>query len=501
MNTCKRQKIGAGLRLPLPALLVLAVIFSGCSMDGGDDGGVNVPDALKMVIGRGYDITGAYAYSPEIKEAVLDLNQLIKDGRIVRDPNLRTGVFESYSGSTISEYQQSLAVKVSQSANAGVEGLGSFSSEIGGNFTMSRAQSDEYAFATSTSQIIKDAYIIQDRDWLTNYITDAFVADVKNRTPAQVIAKYGTHIMLGGVLGARLDYHMSAKKKGSSTGTEIGAYAKTRAEATLEGITVGGGGAAAVDNQFSNDFETTSVEVKTKVFGGTPELGQSIQNEQDYDAWIASIEGNEIWSDYYPNSLIPIWDLVGSNRWPEDTGDTYRMGLFEAYNNYFVGKKINVAASTRQSFKIWTSDQINKGNGADVFKIGNGDSQVNSKNGRNTYWELTVDLSLRADKDIDATFVYDVWENEPDYTHLKLERTLTIDMGGRDIIRLEGRTSQPMSGTIAGQTHDYNVVQQSGGSGDLLQYVAVRIDGNSTNDEGEIGVSVTLNLNFTERVN
>jgi hypothetical protein len=60
----------------------------------------------------------------------------------VRDPNLRTGVFESYSGSTISEYQQNLALKVSQSANAGIEGLGSFSVEIGANFGQSRAQSD-----------------------------------------------------------------------------------------------------------------------------------------------------------------------------------------------------------------------------------------------------------------------------------------------------------------------------------------------------------------------
>jgi flagellin-like hook-associated protein FlgL len=27
---------------------------------------INLPDALKLVIGKGYDITGSYAYSPEI---------------------------------------------------------------------------------------------------------------------------------------------------------------------------------------------------------------------------------------------------------------------------------------------------------------------------------------------------------------------------------------------------------------------------------------------------
>jgi hypothetical protein len=481
------------------AALVLVLGFTACdSLLGKDDdsGGVNVPDALKLVIGKGYDITGSYAYSPEIKAAVLDLNQLINDERIARDPNLRTGVFESYSGSTISEYQQSLAIKVSQNANAGVEGLGSFSVEIGANFGQTRAQSDEYAFATSSSQIIKDAYIIQNRDGLSDYITDAFVADVKSLTPEQVIAKYGTHVMLGGVLGARLDYHMSAKKKTDSAGTQIGVYAKTKAEATLEGITAGGGVEGSVDTQFENYFETTSVEVKTKAFGGTPELGQSIQNEQDYDAWIASIEGNEIWSDYYPNGLIPIWELVGTDRWPEN-GDDLRLALLEAYNSYFIGKKINVAASTQRGFETW-GGTLSKGSGAMVSKL-KGDSQVNSKNGRKTYWSLSVDISLRADKDIDATFVYEVWEDEPDYTHLRLQQTHRIDMGNRNITQLEGRTSQAISGYIEGQTHDYKVVRS--GSNDLLRYAEVKIDGNSKDDEGEIGAGVGLNLNFTERVN
>jgi hypothetical protein len=455
-----------------------------------------LPDSLRVVIGKGYDITGAYTSSQEIKGTILDLNQLINDARVVRDPNLHSASYQTSSGETITQYQESLMTKASVSASAGVEGVGSFSSEIGGSFGMERASSDAYAFATSTSRIVSDAYFIQDKDGLTKYITDQFVQDVKNLNPEAVIAKYGTHVMLGGVLGARLDYHLSVRKKSGAASYDIGAFVRTKAELTIEGITAGGGTEAEINTKYSNSFDTETVEVTTKALGGLAQYAQSIHNKQDYDQWINSIEGNEVWCDYYSNSLLPIYELVGSDRWPVDSD--YRMPLYEAYRNYFNGKKINVKASTQRGYEVW-SGEVSKPKGADVVTV-QGDDQLDSRGDKKIFWSLSVDLSLRGDNDIDATFLYEVWEGIPDYTKLRLTQRVRIPMGSHDIVQLEGRTSQYISGDVEGQNHGYVEVTRLP-SNDLLKALSVRIDGNSKDDKGEIGVAAQLNLNFTERVN
>jgi hypothetical protein len=303
--------------------------------------------------------------------------------------------------------------------------------------------------------------------------------------------------MLGGVLGARLDYAMSARKKSGTDGMQIGAYAKAKAEAAIEGVKAGAGWEANVDTEYSQFFETSSVETRTTAVGGRVEYAQAVQSSftaDSYTAWIESIEGREIWSDYYPNSLYPIYELVGTNRWPED-GDELRLDLYNAYCGYFVGKKINVAASTQQNYFYYTIPEgVILGN---AVKLGKGDGNIDSKNNKNTNWTVRVDLA-QSGRNVDAVFTYTVKEGGGDNSELQLVKTVTIPVN-KDIVRLDSPTTQTLTGVISKESHIYELGNPGVSGGNLVD-LYVRVDG-SGSDENNIGIKTGIYVYFTEMVN
>jgi len=320
---------------------------------------LDLPKTIKTVLGYGYDITSHYAYSPDIKPAVLDLDKLLEAQRVQEDPNLRYGEFETNSGKDINEYMRNITAQVSYSANASLLKLVSFSGEVGANFSTERTTKAEYAFTTSTSRIVSGAYNIGNKNGLDIYFTQDFTNDMGTMSPDQLIKKYGTHVMLGAVLGARADYHLSVAKKEQNNITNLGAYAKASAEVTYKGVSAGKGTSAEVDAEYAKYFYTDTKEIKTKVFGGKVQYGQSINDKQDYDRWIESIEGNEIWIDYYPQSLVALSDLV--------TDKSRSDAIAQAIENHCKGKEINV--SPIEVGPTSYSEKVGSGNN---FRIKNG---------------------------------------------------------------------------------------------------------------------------------
>jgi len=319
-----------------------------------------LPATIKPVLGHGYDITSHFAYSPDIKPAVLDLDKLLQAQRVQEDPNLRYGEFETISGKDINEYMRGITAKVSHSANASLLKLVSFSGEIGANFSTERTKKAEYAFTTSTSRIVTGAYHIADKSGLDDFFAQGFNNDLNSTmSPDKLIEKYGTHVMLGAVLGARADYHLSVVKKEQNNITNLGAYAEARAEVTYKGVTAGKGSAAEVDARYEQYFYTGTREVKTRVLGGKSQYGQSINDKQDYDKWIDSISGNEIWIDYYPKSLVPLSDLV--------TDKSRSDAIAQAIENHCKSKEINV--SPIEVGPTSYSEKVGSGNN---FRIKNG---------------------------------------------------------------------------------------------------------------------------------
>ncbi|MDR0388181.1 MAG: hypothetical protein LBH57_09125, partial [Treponema sp.] len=350
------------------AALLLVMAVAGCQLDTEDVKDIidtitvkdknELPASIRIVIGRGYDLTGRYAYSPDIKASVLDLDKLIAEKQVMKDPNLRSANFETISGDSLETYQTELSRNISASAE-GQFGFGSFSAEVGFAFGEAKASNISTSFATSSSKITKDAYYVENRrdpESLLPYLSEAFKNDLADKDGRALINKYGTHVLLGGVLGARLDYHMSATRKAGKTSGNIGIHAKASAEVKIAGK--GGGVSTSYDEDktFGETYDTGSVETRTQVYGGAPEWGQNVHDSQDYQKWLESIEGNEVWSDYYPASAVLLYSFI------ED--ETKKEEVRVALESYFVEKGYKPTGAQPMSDVVRESYTLDVSHGA-----------------------------------------------------------------------------------------------------------------------------------------
>lgn len=124
---------------------------------------------------------------------------------VVEDKNIQAASFLTKSGTDITKYQESLAVSASISNSIGFKGA-SFSTEVGTNFTKEKYENTENAFATISSRIVKRGFYVEDRRnpaKLTSYVSYRFLNDLNSLTPEQIITNYGTHVMLGSVMGGK----------------------------------------------------------------------------------------------------------------------------------------------------------------------------------------------------------------------------------------------------------------------------------------------------------
>lgn len=433
----------------------------------------------RVIIGRGYDVTGKYADSASIKSAILDFDSLYKDNMILEDKNIEKSSFITKYGTDIRKYQESLAVSASLSASAGVKGVASFSQEVGVNFSRERYENEEYAFATTTSRIVKKGVFVENRKnpgKLIKYVSEGFLNDINEKSAEQIIETYGTHVMLGSIMGARLDYNMSVKKKTSGDSTKIGVYASRRAEATIKGIDVSGETKASVDTAFSNDFETSTIDIRTFAYGGSSEFGQHVNDESDYSKWIDSIAQNIIWTDYYPDSLIPIYDFI------EDS--LKKEAVKNAYETYLEGKVINVSDS-QEKFTVvhkFTEQGFVKN------RIGGKDNDVGTSNGKETEYEFKIEIVKREEDNLHAKLYMRVKELKWNDTELEGSREITIPVN-KKITSLDlNVATYTAKGRIGGQRHgwvkiDFNDCEF------LPNGVHIVIDSNNSDDTPSIGIT------------
>ncbi|MBN1418692.1 MAG: hypothetical protein JXP34_07930 [Planctomycetes bacterium] len=282
-------------------------------------------------LGRGYDVLGAYANRVEVKEPILDIGLLRRDGRIESIP-IESSDFRSITGTNIDTYSSSLM----QSCNLSGSYQG-FSGAIRQSFSESRYTSTEYSYATVNILIHKWANLITDRldtDSLKAYLTDTFRQRLNDPAYSSetLFETYGTHCMTGVITGARLDYNISARTSDISGNKSIGVYVEASYRSALYGASLD---TSVLSEQEYSQYKT-SEEKKLRAFGGSSEYAVKIATQDDYDAWLQTIADNPVFCDYYHNSLTPIWEFC------EDAGR--RTALEEAFGTWGDLRKIVVSA-------------------------------------------------------------------------------------------------------------------------------------------------------------
>ncbi len=259
-------------------------------------------------LGSGYDAFDNYADVEKVKAKILDTEALNADG-LVEKKTLEKSVFETSSGSSISQYSSSLEVKASLEGDYMF-----FSGAVKTNFSESRYTSEEYSFATVHSSINK--YILRVElgttgEDLIPYLTTQASSSINDMSldPHLLFDTYGTHCMVGIIIGGRLDYNISARSSDISGSKSIGVYASASFKNTFSSVS------ASTETLSESEWASynSSKEEKLEIYGGASEYGQFIINDGQYNSWIESISDNLVFSDFTSSdALIPIWEFCNT---------------------------------------------------------------------------------------------------------------------------------------------------------------------------------------------
>ncbi len=165
-------------------------------------------------LGHGYDVTGEYANSNSARQQVIDvvgLNAANASFILTDNDTHQDGYFSAGENSV--EYAKSLTAKVTTKTD-----IPFFSTSVRSNFTDSLTKKDTYSFATGYLIIRqKRIQITALNSQIINHLTLNFKNDLKLMTPAQLVKKYGTHVLVDIGLGGRLELNYSTQSNSRQT--------------------------------------------------------------------------------------------------------------------------------------------------------------------------------------------------------------------------------------------------------------------------------------------
>lgn len=179
-------------------------------------------DATYNFLGFGYDITDQYNDASSVRSEVINIPLLVKSNPYQFDlSRATTGYWENYSGETATDLAGQLSQKFDETS-----GLKVFKNTIASAFPGADTFNGKYVYGYYSAIAVRMSMRIVDNynNALNSYVTDRFLQEVNTLTAAELVKKYGTHVLRRVILGSRLNavYQAEApntnRKKISSTG-------------------------------------------------------------------------------------------------------------------------------------------------------------------------------------------------------------------------------------------------------------------------------------------
>ncbi len=368
-------------------LVVVVLALSSCDflmgLFAGDESVVGMD-----TLGRGYDIFDSYADRIKVKEPILDIDAL-EQAEMVENVVIEMSAYKSITGTDIASYSTALMQECSVSGS-----YGGFSGAIEQSFSEERYTSTEYSFATVNIYVHKYGLLLKDRQTVASlepYLADTFESRLNDPeySPQDLFSSYGTHCMTGVIVGARLDYNVSAKTSDISGSKSIGVYAEASYKNVLLEVSV----SASVLSETEYAQYKTSEEKRLRAYGGASEYAVSIVTKGDYDAWLETIDGNPVFCDYYDSSLTPIWEFCEE--------ETRRTEIEAAFALWATDREIDVASGPKTAIIGLSVAFSNMGDYRDIDGI--------------RYYMLPQDLNEGAGGDDIFLYAAVGLDNDPDH--------------------------------------------------------------------------------------
>ena len=376
----------------------------------------NFHASVDTVLGRGYDICGRYAKRPN-KDKVIDYEKLNEYRRIQQALGIRDSESDSYKGENIREYTSHRESKMSIKVSASAFGA-SFSKETEESFLKDSEKKTGHRFATLKQFTKRETYQVQGYDSpsvLMDFLTPQFLEDLNTQTAGYIIDHYGTHVVLGMVVGASLlfnmDYQQSLIKQSAATAysdkTSVkfdiaGNLIKSKLTESAESVTeklfnaiskkldegkdtkdlsemlkalteylskapnsnspnptgnYGDEYSESIKNSLKEEDE--SEHIRCFVTGGNDALALAINIKNDLskiEEWAKTVDENSDFCDFIPGTLIPIYTLIpnGYKLTPRD--------IEAASSNYQTWHKKDIPNSYKRGVKTIEFDTLKLGN-------------------------------------------------------------------------------------------------------------------------------------------
>ena len=169
----------------------------------------SIPDCMRTTLCYGYDITEPYASTNGLTKPILDLDALNEDKHLERR-FVDSYKGATYKGSSVKELNKERERKLNIKMSANLMGF-SFSQEAEKTYSETRHEKYGYNYLNIIDSYNYDTYRINHWNSPNNlhaYLNEEFLRDLKKRSADDIVKLYGTHVLLGGVQGARLNYDM-----------------------------------------------------------------------------------------------------------------------------------------------------------------------------------------------------------------------------------------------------------------------------------------------------
>lgn len=255
----------------------------------------------KTVIGYGINALTAKSISTEF---VIFQNPILKMG------NLVTTKYAERSQRTYTETSSTLEELTKKvSSNNSLKGsYAGFTASISADYSFNSTSSKETGFTRYTSLIVRSREYFQNTNYKAN-LNPTFASDLNSLYPAALFEKYGTHVIVEGYWGGRVDASLTTLKETRTSDETM----KVEVSAAFGEIVSG-----KSTNQLS---ETTKKVINGSKFrvdsvgGGVIACNSLDSFFNVYSNWMNSLNEStyEFCGVPTSNSLLPIWELTDNS--------------------------------------------------------------------------------------------------------------------------------------------------------------------------------------------
>lgn len=311
-------------------------------------------------LGYGYNLLeAAYYNQDDIKASnpIIDTDALAAAGYVYVNANTANSInLSTFISDTTKEYSIAISAAANLKGRVGLTGSFKASFEMDYN---SEIKSNQKLITTQSRLYTRRDFIYgATNSELAEFVTREFKSDAKDKSPEELISKYGSHILKDIYLGGRFELNYLYTNTSGVTTEAI------RASVSASNGWVSGSASGSTDTRRKEVEENSKLLIRA--YGGSVTVDpNSIEKAREsYAAWAQGVENGKI-NFVDCTEIIPLWEVIANMDF-EGAKDKAK-----EVDQYFNSKSDQIAAEFKASISVKTyiaSLHIGTGNTATIAK-------------------------------------------------------------------------------------------------------------------------------------